>query len=843
MVRRYRYLFSFISLFFIDADLAFSQAPGVDSIHLFKMLPAGSEYKASGLYKWFWGSNYRNLWTMPVMVRTINLDSAYGGIKAYAAENAGEAKMVYLNDAQGRAYVLSSVNSKPGNLLPPMFRNTMFESRVNDGVSITNPYAGLTIPVLASAAQAHVPQPLYVFVPKQAALKEFSEGYGDDLYKLMPADSGHYLETGRLLQLLNTNTDIAVDKKAYIRERLLDMFVNDWNRGEDKWRWAERSDGKRRQFTPVTANRNAAYTKFDGRFTKLGFNLTKANLIQSFDDSVKNINSFNFRANDLDRRLLNEASLSDWQTEAAALQLALTDSVIEAAINALPKEIYAATGKLLIEGLKARRSYLAEWATRYYTFLAEETEVPGTNKGDVFEVQALPDSTVVHVFGTNGQGKKEEAPYYSRTFYTSETKQIRLFGLQGKNWYTVSGNTKNGIPLKIINSDSDSVDITASHRWSDIIVYGNKDSIKTTQGTTVKVINDTADRLYNYHWYKYDKKGIMPVVFYSNEDRLFVGVEYNRKHYSWGKSPFAFSHALNVHYSLLEKGFSTSYKALFPKLIAKADLSLYANYDDVRWLFFFGVGNNTPYDNSKKIEYYTARNRQWTFQPSLVRSFGKSTVSVFGSIHGVKFIDDTSRFLDKGYNPDEVVYTWQTFAGGGISYKYNHLNDPLVPTKGFHVDATAAGFQDIKISSGHYFSYSGNMNVYIPLVSKFSLNIRTGGQTVTGNPQFFQLASLGGTRFRGAVRYRYTGKSSFYNTNDIRFISPVHTSFFAGKAGLLAFVDNGRVWAPGESSNEWHFAYGGGIILAPFNLLYADFNFGFHKKENSLQVRVTFSIP
>ena len=36
----------------------------------------------------------------------------------------------------------------------------------------------------------------------------------------------------------------------------------------------------------------------------------------------------------------------------------------------------------------------------------------------------------------------------------------------------------------------------------------------------------------------------------------------------------------------------------------------------------------------------------------------------------------------------------------------------------------------------------------------------------------------------------------------------------------MAFADQGRVWLKGEHSNTWHYGYGGGLILAPFNKIY-----------------------
>ncbi len=54
----------------------------------------------------------------------------------------------------------------------------------------------------------------------------------------------------------------------------------------------------------------------------------------------------------------------------------------------------------------------------------------------------------------------------------------------------------------------------------------------------------------------------------------------------------------------------------------------------------------------------------------------------------------------------------------------------------------------------------------------------------------------------------------------------------------MAFVDNGRVWMPGEKSDKFHTSYGGGILLAPFNLVSAAITYGVSKEDRLLQFRL-----
>ncbi len=63
-----------------------------------------------------------------------------------------------------------------------------------------------------------------------------------------------------------------------------------------------------------------------------------------------------------------------------------------------------------------------------------------------------------------------------------------------------------------------------------------------------------------------------------------------------------------------------------------------------------------------------------------------------------------------------------------------------------------------------------------------------------------------------------------------------------GKAGLLAFVDDGRVWVPQEKSSIWHVGYGGGILVAPFNKILFDVTYGISDEDKLLQLRLSVNL-
>ncbi|RYY86998.1 MAG: hypothetical protein EOO15_13060, partial [Chitinophagaceae bacterium] len=78
---------------------------------------AGPEYRAGGLKRAFLGRHYRAEWTEPVWVPVLNFDTL-GGLTPIQQGGGRQTRTLRLKDAQGRQYVLRSVNKNYGGALP-----------------------------------------------------------------------------------------------------------------------------------------------------------------------------------------------------------------------------------------------------------------------------------------------------------------------------------------------------------------------------------------------------------------------------------------------------------------------------------------------------------------------------------------------------------------------------------------------------------------------------------------------------------------------------------------------------------------------------------------------------
>jgi outer membrane translocation and assembly module TamA len=64
--------------------------------------------------------------------------------------------------------------------------------------------------------------------------------------------------------------------------------------------------------------------------------------------------------------------------------------------------------------------------------------------------------------------------------------------------------------------------------------------------------------------------------------------------------------------------------------------------------------------------------------------------------------------------------------------------------------------------------------------------------------------------------------------------------FLRGNWGLIGFFDHGRVWVPDETSNAWHFGYGGGIWFLPYNKIAFTATYGLSREDKLLNVKAGF---
>ena len=356
---------------------------------------AGPEYAASGLWRALWGTGYRALWAAPVTAPVLRLGpAAPGGLRPLRAGGNFQTRTLHLASDDGRPFVLRSVNKDAAGTLGSGAWHALLGPLLRDQTRAGHPYGAYVAARLAQAAGVLHTNPQLVYVPAQAALGRFGAAFAPGLYLLeeRPAGDARQAETlgaapeivssEALLRALGPRPPSPGTARAYLRARLLDLWLGDWSRRADQWRWARMSGPAAApsapaapappEYRPIPRDRDQAFYLFDGGYPRLVAACVPK--YQRFGPALTagQVQALAHTARPLDQRLLAGLSPAAFRAEAAALQRRLTDPEIEAALRCGPPEIIAQNLALLRQPLRARRAQLPQVAGWFYASLNEE---------------------------------------------------------------------------------------------------------------------------------------------------------------------------------------------------------------------------------------------------------------------------------------------------------------------------------------------------------------------------------------------------------------------------------------------------------------------------------------
>lgn len=314
------------------------------------------------------------------------------------------------------------------------------------------------------------------------------------------------------------------------------------------------------------------------------------------------------------------------------------------------------------------------------------------------------------------------------------------------------------------------------------------------------------------------------------------------------KYPFAYEHSLIAYYGINRGSFSIEYQSIWNQVIGNWNIKLNGKLFMPNSVFFFGIGNESFNNTDIRRKYYRLYTQEFLASVGLNRLINKVhfvEVSPFYQQVDVRLKDSqfVTRYLyHQLLSPKDVER--KHFMGATATYGFTKTNDPISPTRGFVFSAAATYTKNVKStdqSDGEFMRYTSSAAFYLPLSRVITLAVRAGGAFIDGKPEFYQLNRLGGNEnLRGFRRQRFWGERSFYNNNELRVLWPTQNRHFDGKVGFVAFVDQGRVWQPGEASNRWHVGFGGGPVIQIFNQLLLNATYGFSKEDRVLHLRLGF---
>ena len=788
-----------------------------------------------------WGTLYTDYYFDSIRVPVIDLGER--GWKAVERGGGFQTYSLRLEDPDGRLYQMRSLK-KRADAIPYPFDRTFVKDVLEQLYTAANPYGAYIVEPLAEAAGILHTKPQLVYIPKQPALGRWNDDYGDELYLLEArpdenwetadnfANSKDIVSTFAVIEELTDNNKAYVDRELFLRSRLFDWVIGDWDRHQDQWRWAEtEGTDDRKLFLPIPQDRDQAFAKYNGWVTNTARKtLPILRMMRTYDEEIEDneIQWQNFNGYDVDNYFLNELDWEVWEKEVRELQSRLTDEVIEDAFRWLPRSVYERMAPELMGYAKSRRDNLMDTARKYYQIMNEDAIVVATNKENLFEIERSDATTKVTIWEYRDD-RKEKDLLFERAFDNSITKQIRLYGLDDDDVFRLTGQSKDGPLVRMIGG----LGMDEFDDESKVNGIGKKNKVHDNLAESlIRKSGETADRRsrrtevnsYEFMDRGYDYQFPLPFVGFNPDDGVFIGAMLYQEKFKFRKTNI---HTFTGKFAFATTAFGLYYSGDYRNAVDKWDFTIDAAFEGPQFARnYFGIGNDTDQriDETGR-DFYRLRRGRYMLSPGLKNRFANGAFVAFNATGERISIDETEgRFLATLDDIPERALQPQYFGKLGTTFSYNNVDDTFIPTRGIDFETNLGWTANLEDLDRNFATVSSSLAIYLRLgtTDKVVLASRIGGATNIGDDyEFYQAVTVGGhDNLRGFSFDRFAGQTSFYHQTDLRIKLLGRDSYFLPIAiGFAPGIDYGRVWADEQTSDTWHVGYGGLLWFAPYDLV------------------------
>jgi len=328
---------------------------------------ADAQYaRHSRLYKIFMGKNYRAIWNAPIAVDKFYLNNTAHHFTPVKTGGGLQTVSLLVTDENKKEWSLRSVKKNPAKWVRPFWQKTFIKNIVQDQISASYPYGALIVPEMAAALQIDHATPKLVVINDDSLLGKFREEFANRLCFLEErSPKGKSISTEKLLNLKDSLPGIVIDSITYLKCRLLDIVIGDWDRHPDQYRWYLFSNNGVQMYKPIPNDRDQVFFKSAGLVSEIILQLGFMKYLEGFNYNVKNIKGFMLRGASLDKKILKKMKQEQVQTITNEVVINLSDDVLQHTLHNLPAELKNDSPGILAK-LISRRNALPSLSKKYY---------------------------------------------------------------------------------------------------------------------------------------------------------------------------------------------------------------------------------------------------------------------------------------------------------------------------------------------------------------------------------------------------------------------------------------------------------------------------------------------
>lgn len=817
------------------------------------IITPGERYEASGFHEFFFGAHWRDVWTTPVKVEVLDLDNFAGGLTPIKKGGGYQTKSLRFKGEDGEIWKFRSLDKDPSKVLPPDLQETVASDIIQDQISTANPMAPFVVEPLLEAVGVLSAKPKLVYLPDDEKLGKFRDEFGDMLgiLEIHPSEGEDDEEgfegaldvkgTYKLLNHLEEKRGQNIDSREFLKARLMDILLGDWDRHMDQWRWAKYEVGDDKLWYPIPRDRDQAFSKYDGVFPFFAEYLVPQ--LNHFGYDYPQIEDLTWNGRFLDRRVLTELTKNTWDSVTALIRNSVTDDVIDNAVRKLPPEYYDICSEEITGKLKSRRDYLDEASNGFYRLVNRVADVFCSAKNDFVEVNRIDDnSTAVSVYKRDkDSGDKKGKPLFSKVFDNKVTKDIRVHMNDGDDKVYVSGECDYSPIVRIIGGKGKDEFIDESIVYGYLFSFTPFPAVKSKtyfydSGDKTRVVEGPGTCFDNYKWHKpqndqekYEPEFIdrgnnwlpVPVLAYDSDYGLTIGGGAALLNYNFRAVPLESMQRLTVSYATRFGSFAAAYEGDFYSILKNSRLNIFVTASERFVTRYFGYGNETSFDSDlESDDFYEVDQSLITIFPRFHYNFTNS----FAINVGLSLIQTTTSLendtLLAGFKYDD--YGTGTLNPLGIHFglELDGRDNILLPLNGYFVSVGGSVYPAIFNIPESFYHSSIGLKGFItnPSIKWITLALRAGAEKVWGKYPFFAGATLGGPEsIRGYNQDRFSGDASVFGQAELRLFITEVKLILKSRFGINIFAETGRVFTENDDSDKWHPSYGFGIWFSYFN--------------------------
>lgn len=797
--------------------------------------------KPGKFHRFLFGENYRKEWAAPTRLPVLRISALQGGLKPLQLGGGMQSRSLRLADPQGKEWVIRSVEKIPDALLPPELRGTFARDWLDDVTSAQHPFSALIVPPIANAVNVPHAKPVIGVLSPDKNLGIYERVFSNMVVLFEEREPlGESDNSEKMKKNLQKDNDNSIHPKEFLRARMLDALLGDWDRHEDQWRWFDDEKGKVKKYVGVPRDRDQVIHLTQGLFPKLASSGFILPTLRDFDANISHVKWVLFKTRFVNAYPEMQFSREEWKKQAEKFSSQVTDSVLEAGLLRLPQPSYDLRHDVLLSKFKSRRDKLPDAMLKYYDFIQKVADIRTSDKSEFVEIKDVADGGLnVRINKISKSGELEDE-LMNKTFSPRLTKEIRVFIGNG-NDSIVLDNKSSRIKLRLIGGgDEKDYNVIASNKKVRLYDRDNGSNYSGDVSRLKKYISNdslntafTPVNLYNT-WVPLVLLGI------NADDGFIFGGGFRYMHQEgFRKYPYSSMHQLLAGHSFSTQAYRVKYNAEWIEAAGKADITLQALIKAPNnTMNFFGRGNETFYDKSTSdIRYYRTRFSTYQLDPAFRwRGSKGSAFSIGPSAYYYTFDtdDNAGRFINNtsqiGSYDSLTVEENKLHLGVVMAYVNDKRNNKIVPQWGTFVNIRLQAYKGMGAYAKDFVQLIPEVALYKSLNARSTIVLaeRFGGTVTLGETAFYQSAFLGGQEnLLGYRQFRFAGKHSFYNNLELRIkLADIANYILSGQFGISGFWDVGRVWQNPDNSSKWHNGVGGGIYFAPASMLSLSFVMG-----------------